>query len=70
MISVCGIKIWGNEKKYLNACVDTGWFSPLGPFVKKFEALFAEVHQMPHAIACSNEHQVFTLPWLLGVGCL
>ena len=27
----------GNEKKYLNECIDTGWISSEGPFVKKFE---------------------------------
>lgn len=31
----------GNEKKYLNECIDTGWVSSDGPFVKKFEDLFA-----------------------------
>jgi Predicted pyridoxal phosphate-dependent enzyme apparently involved in regulation of cell wall biogenesis len=27
----------GNEKKYLNECIETGWISSEGPFVKKFE---------------------------------
>lgn len=27
----------GNEKKYLIECIDTGWISSEGPFVKKFE---------------------------------
>ena len=31
----------GNEKKYLCECIDTGWISSEGPFVKDFEnALF------------------------------
>mgnify|MGYP003350405633 CR=1 FL=1 len=25
------------EKKYLNECIDTGWISSEGPFIKKFE---------------------------------
>ena len=25
----------GNEKKYLQECVDTGWISSEGPFVEK-----------------------------------
>lgn len=25
----------GNEKKYLNECIDTGWISSEGAFVKK-----------------------------------
>ena len=27
----------GNEKKYLCECIDTGWISSEGPFVKEFE---------------------------------
>ena len=27
----------GNEKKYLSECIDTGWISSDGPFVKRFE---------------------------------
>ena len=27
----------GNEKKYLNQCIDTGWISSEGNFVKQFE---------------------------------
>ena len=27
----------GNEKKYLAECIDTGWISSEGPFVKRFE---------------------------------
>ncbi len=31
----------GNEKKYLNECIDTGWISSEGPFVKKLEKEFS-----------------------------
>lgn len=27
----------GNEKAYLCECIDTGWISSEGPFVKRFE---------------------------------
>ena len=27
----------GNEKKYLSECIDSGWISSEGPFVKRFE---------------------------------
>ena len=27
----------GNEKKYLCECIDSGWISSEGPFVKEFE---------------------------------
>lgn len=31
----------GNEKKYLNECIDSGWISSEGAFIKQFEELFA-----------------------------
>lgn len=31
----------GNERQYLLECVDTGWISSEGPFVRKFEERFA-----------------------------
>ncbi|EKD59341.1 MAG: aminotransferase, partial [uncultured bacterium] len=31
----------GNEKKYLQECIDTGWISSEGPFVRQFEERFA-----------------------------
>ena len=33
----------GNEKKYLNECIDTGWISSDGPFVKILEKEFKTV---------------------------
>lgn len=44
----------GNEKKYLNECIDTGWISSEGPFVKKFEDEFAIKTQRKHGIAVCN----------------
>ena len=44
----------GNEKKYLNECIDTGWISSEGPFVKQFEAKFAETVRRKHAITVCN----------------
>ncbi len=32
----------GNEKKYLTECIDTGWISSEGPFIKKFEEQFSD----------------------------
>ena len=32
----------GNERKYLNQCIDTGWISSEGPFVKEFERQFSK----------------------------
>ena len=44
----------GNEKKYLNECIDTGWISSEGPFIKKFEDEMAKYTGRKHAIAVSN----------------
>lgn len=44
----------GNEKKYLTECIDTGWISSEGPFIKRFEEEFAASVGRKHAIAVSN----------------
>jgi perosamine synthetase len=44
----------GNEKKYLNECIDTGWISSEGPFVKKFESQMATYLGRRFATACSS----------------
>ncbi|QQR49672.1 DegT/DnrJ/EryC1/StrS family aminotransferase [bacterium] len=44
----------GNEKKYLNECIDTGWISSDGPFVKKFEELFSARMGCEYGIAVMN----------------
>ena len=44
----------GNEKKYLNECIDTGWISSEGPFVKKFEENFSNFLGRKYGIAVSS----------------
>lgn len=44
----------GNEKKYLAECIDTGWISSEGPFVKRFEDEFATRAGRKHGIAVTN----------------
>lgn len=44
----------GNEKKYLCECIDTGWISSEGPFVKEFEKKMAETAGRKYGIAVSN----------------
>ena len=44
----------GNEKKYLCECIDTGWISSEGPFVKRFEAEMASYVGRRHGIAVCN----------------
>jgi perosamine synthetase len=44
----------GNEKKYLNECIDTGWISSEGPFVKQFEQQLANRVGRQYGIAVCN----------------
>ncbi|MBA4445017.1 DegT/DnrJ/EryC1/StrS family aminotransferase [Cylindrospermopsis raciborskii CS-506_D] len=44
----------GNEKKYLIECIDTGWISSEGPFVKQLEQNFTARVGRQHGIAVSN----------------
>ena len=44
----------GNEKKYLLECIETGWISSEGPFVKEFEQKFASRVGRKHGIAVTN----------------
>ena len=44
----------GNEKKYLNECIETGWISSEGPFVQKFEKAFASTVGRKYGIAVAN----------------
>ena len=44
----------GNEKKYLSECIDTGWISSEGPFVKKLEDDFSKYCGQKYGIAVAN----------------
>jgi len=44
----------GNEKKYLNECIDTGWISSEGPFIKQFEERFAARVDRKFGVAVCN----------------
>ncbi len=44
----------GNEKKYLNECIETGWISSEGPFVEEFERKFSNYIGRKYGIAVSN----------------
>lgn len=44
----------GNEKRYLNECVDSGWISSEGPFVQRFEAACAASVGRRHGVAVCN----------------
>lgn len=44
----------GNERKYLLECLDTGWISSEGPFIRQFEEKFAAKVGRKYGIAVSN----------------
>ncbi|MFB2837561.1 DegT/DnrJ/EryC1/StrS family aminotransferase [Floridanema evergladense] len=44
----------GKERQYLNECIDGGWISSEGPFVKRFEEEFAARLGRKHGIAVCN----------------
>lgn len=44
----------GNERKYLNECIDTGWISSEGPFIREFETRFAARVGRKHGVAVCN----------------
>lgn len=44
----------GNEKKYLCECIDTGWISSEGPFVKEFEQKMSATAGRKYGVAVSN----------------
>jgi perosamine synthetase len=44
----------GNEKKYLMECIDSGWISSEGPFVRDFEEKFSQRVGRKFGVAVSN----------------
>lgn len=59
----------GNEKKYLNECIDTGWISSEGPFVARFEAGFSSFLGVQHGVAvCNGTAALEAALYALGVG--
>lgn len=59
----------GNEKKYLLECIETGWISSEGPFVKEFEEKFSSQVNRNHGIAVTNGTAALDVAFeALGVG--
>ena len=44
----------GNEKKYLCECIETGWISSEGPFVKEFENRMSKSAGRKYGVAVAN----------------
>jgi perosamine synthetase len=54
MIPVCEPYLNGNELKYVDDAVRTGWISSSGKYVKAFEEAFAEYCDVKYAVATCN----------------
>lgn len=69
MIPVYQPSLTGNEKKYVNECLDTTWISSKGKFVNMFEDAFAKYVGVKHGALCSNGTVALHLALLaLGIG--
>lgn len=59
----------GNEKKYVNECLDSTWISSKGKFIPEFENKFAEFIGIDHAASVSNGTVALHLALVtLGIG--
>lgn len=59
----------GNEKKYVDECIDTSWISSRGRFVGEFEKRFAERISVAHAASVCNGTVALHLALVaLGIG--
>ncbi len=59
----------GNEKKYVNECLDSTWISSKGKYISEFESKFAKYTNIKYAIAVPNGTIALHLTLLaLGIG--
>jgi perosamine synthetase len=54
VIPVCEPTLKGNEIKYVNDAVSSGWISSSGKYIAEFETKFAEYCGVSHGISCSS----------------
>lgn len=53
-ISLSSPFLKGNEKKYLNECIDTNWLTSNGKFVKLFENRVSKITNSKYVVSCIN----------------
>lgn len=53
-IPVNSIKIYSHEKKFVKKCLNTGWLSSEGSYVKRFEKDFSKFNKKKYGIAVSS----------------
>lgn len=54
MIHIASPDLSGNEKRYVNECLDSTWISSAGHFIGDFERAFADLCGSRHAVATNN----------------
>lgn len=54
MIPVAEPNLQGNELKYVKDCIETGWISSIGGYVKKFEEGFSKYCGTKYGVAVAN----------------
>ena len=54
MIPVANPVLNGNERKYVNDCLDTSWISSNGKYIEKFEGKFSRFCNTRYAVSCCN----------------
>ena len=59
----------GNESKYLQDCIETGWVSYLGKYVDRFEAELARRTGRKHAFAAVNGTAALHAPSWFSTSC-
>ena len=55
----------GNEKKYLNECIDTTFVSSVGKFVDRFEEMLVDYTGTSKAVVCVNGTNALHMALLL-----
>lgn len=66
MIPVYQPYLHGNESKYVNDCLESGWISSRGSYIQRFEEAIESYLGVKHAITCSNG----TVSLMLGLAVL
>ncbi len=54
IIPVSDPRLDGNELRYLTQCIQSGWISSAGRFVREFEEAFAAAVGCRHGVACTS----------------
>jgi perosamine synthetase len=68
-IPVSAPMLAGNELAYVQDCLESTWISSAGPYIERFEQMFAELCDVEHAVACCNGSAALHLALLAaGVG--